>query len=659
MAITKSDVKLMKSERMDDTDEGGGRMSGTEIIDGNVNNMFDDISRLDRTKGRVSMRKGFVGAFTANNDTYGGAHVILTEPATDPLVSVCIFTTNNPFDVRADAQNRVESYVAQGTRFPGYLWGLHIQGARAVSIIQEVSSKPPGVGDVLYLSEGDDYQYVRITDITITATSFENAGTKNVVACGISDPLRYDFHGYEPADANKTGSSMIYGTVVADASSYFGVMHAVSEISKNDTSIDVDSIYTHLVPSAQSESPIVDVTAGNVPTICIPADDFSFTLSGSITAGTGKTVHFPVGAKPGTLFMNISGFEFATSGGKVICTNFGNEECGVVDWGSATVSFNPDYSTALDTTTEITYTPAFSQKRIGNSKALPVLLANRGYNYVTSLTPLPSPGSVVVSYMAEGEWYDLEDDGEGVLRGVSGSGSVNYQTGAVIITCGALPDANTAIVVSWGAPNEYIFRGNKQITTDFDIRHTVAAGTIEPGSLSITFWVGGNEYTATDDGAGNITGTYAGGVVLYGKGEVRFRPTVNPDVGSTVTFDSNSIETVTENLSLTLGNNSFTLANYPIKPGTFSIRSDYTGHSYTTSILIEDDGAGNLIFNDGAIQLNRALGHGEWEGNTTIQPMAVGGTINYNTGEVFFHGTSTGLVNWLRVTITTETVTTE
>ena len=56
----------MESERMDDTDNGGGRMTGNEVLTGNVNNMFSDISRLDRVKGRVSMRKGFVGAFTGS-----------------------------------------------------------------------------------------------------------------------------------------------------------------------------------------------------------------------------------------------------------------------------------------------------------------------------------------------------------------------------------------------------------------------------------------------------------------------------------------------------------------------------------------------------------------------------------------------------------------
>lgn len=34
MAITKNDIKLLESQRMTDFDDGGGRMTGVVIIDG-------------------------------------------------------------------------------------------------------------------------------------------------------------------------------------------------------------------------------------------------------------------------------------------------------------------------------------------------------------------------------------------------------------------------------------------------------------------------------------------------------------------------------------------------------------------------------------------------------------------------------------------------
>ncbi len=56
MAITNNDVKLFESQRLTDEDEdedeedGGGRVTGNEVIDGNVNNLFQDISRWRQAK---------------------------------------------------------------------------------------------------------------------------------------------------------------------------------------------------------------------------------------------------------------------------------------------------------------------------------------------------------------------------------------------------------------------------------------------------------------------------------------------------------------------------------------------------------------------------------------------------------------------------------
>ena len=49
MSINSDDVKLYESQRLTDEEDGGGRVTGSEVIDGNVNNLFQDISRIDRT----------------------------------------------------------------------------------------------------------------------------------------------------------------------------------------------------------------------------------------------------------------------------------------------------------------------------------------------------------------------------------------------------------------------------------------------------------------------------------------------------------------------------------------------------------------------------------------------------------------------------------
>ena len=111
MPIHKDDIKLFQSQRLTDEDDGGGRATGNVVADGEVNNLFRDISRIDRTVGDVSMRKVFVGVGTDNSDPYLGAHVILADAPQDERVGVVLFNTDSQTDRRAEARNRIESYV--------------------------------------------------------------------------------------------------------------------------------------------------------------------------------------------------------------------------------------------------------------------------------------------------------------------------------------------------------------------------------------------------------------------------------------------------------------------------------------------------------------------------------------------------------------------
>ena len=64
MAILKGDVRLVASAVMDDVSEGGGAPTATIIQDGESNNIFPDISELDRAGGRVNLRKVHVHVLT-------------------------------------------------------------------------------------------------------------------------------------------------------------------------------------------------------------------------------------------------------------------------------------------------------------------------------------------------------------------------------------------------------------------------------------------------------------------------------------------------------------------------------------------------------------------------------------------------------------------
>ena len=91
MAITENDVRLYASERMTDFADGGGAMSPTVIVDGLDNNVFPDVTDLDRLTGRSSVRKVFGAVVSADTDTYLSAHALLEDAPDDTAIDCTMF----------------------------------------------------------------------------------------------------------------------------------------------------------------------------------------------------------------------------------------------------------------------------------------------------------------------------------------------------------------------------------------------------------------------------------------------------------------------------------------------------------------------------------------------------------------------------------------
>jgi hypothetical protein len=164
VAIQQTDVKLLKSQRLTDEDDGGGRATGTAVVDGEVNNLFPDISRLDRTTGRINLRKGFAGVLTDNADAYLGAHAIVTQGPADPRVSVLLFNSGSQTDERSAARAQIENYVVPSVPARFELLGNQLKGQRAITGVQREEHRIPEIGEVCQLVNGStSSQYVRIT----------------------------------------------------------------------------------------------------------------------------------------------------------------------------------------------------------------------------------------------------------------------------------------------------------------------------------------------------------------------------------------------------------------------------------------------------------------------------------------------------------------
>ena len=273
MSITKTNIRLFSSERMDDTSQGGGRITGNEIVSGEENSVFPDISQLDRTYGRISLRKVFPTVDTPTVDVYQGAHVLLKEIPEDPNVNVTLFTTKNWDDTRAQMKDYIERYLSKGTKWIGYLLEKQLAGQKAILVWQRESIDLPAIGSVWCLIGNDGLQsqyeqYIRITKMTEKLQDFyDDKGkyTVRLLTIEISDPLQYDFTGVGPSrnDSNISPQSTIRTTIPIDAARYYGTKKLGQDVVLGDMNVIANSIYSQLVPSSQTETPVVDLTARN------------------------------------------------------------------------------------------------------------------------------------------------------------------------------------------------------------------------------------------------------------------------------------------------------------------------------------------------------------------------------------------------------------
>lgn len=549
MAILSGDIKLVASQVMDDVPEGGGAPTSSVIADAVSNAIFPDISELDRAGGRVNLRKVFATVQSDNTDTYLGENVIVAEPPEDPNVSITLFSTGNTFDERNDAKSRMESYLAPGPEWGGILLENHIEGQRSVQIFQRVGSAPPPVGRTLVLinREGESnevVQYVRITAVSIETRTFSYSTgggfadyVADVMSCDISDALRYDFPGTPPNRGFQkiTTASKIRDTIVADAAYYAGVVPLTEAVAIGDLTAKCSTIFTQLVPSAQTEIPIVDRAAsGNAASVIETASaDISYTSSESFGPGTTLTLGNAV--KPGSLNITTAGSPLTDAGGVLLS---GATAVGTVSYADGLVVFGSEASTYGGTKT-VTFRPAGAPLQHLDTTSIAITAENRAYNYNLTIVPPPAPGTTSVSYLSNGKWYDLTDNGAGVMRGrdsAFGAGTVSYSTGTVSLTLGALPDAGGALLYSWGSKATYLNRSAVSVASPklaFTLGHT----NVTPGSVDIT-WNDGTARTASDDGSGLFTGD-ATGRVRYLTGEVELTPSTLPSGSQTYTINYN------------------------------------------------------------------------------------------------------------------------
>ncbi len=641
MAILKGDVKLVKSQVMADVPEGGGGPVALEVIDGASNGVFPDVSQADRAAGRVQLRKVHVWVQSDDVDTYMGVNVIIAEPPNDPNVSITIMSTNDTFDLRAAAISRIEAYLNVGPNYAAFLFGNHITGQATLQMFQRTDALPP-IGGTLALTKREGFsdqfvQYVRITEAAVVKQTFTDAGgdfDRYVLTLKLSDPLRGDFPGFDvaridPVKSQLAAATKVSDVIVADAARYYGVAPLAIAAALGAFSVRATTIFSQLVPSAQIETPIGDART-NQMLAGVVGSGAAIVSTVTLAFTTAQSLFIGGAIAPNTLSIVRAGITLTDSGGRLM--NAGTQ-VGTVDYENGIVALSTNVFGSDGGAHAITYQPAAVPAAVTQSQGFAVKAETRSNSYVRTIEPPPVPGTLSIAYMVGSRWYVLRDDGSGALRGLDsgyGSGVINFTTGTVSVTLGALPDVGSQVIYQWVQPEAA--RDSDALTLDNNGRlywpfNTSGASSLEPGAKSIApgqlalTWNDGTARTATDDGSGNIVGD-ARGTVQYAKGTFRLSPNVLPPPGTQINVGLKSAALTTATVSVAAGAGSFGQTN--VTPGSIelTVTGQLRGKYLATPIFDWGPPAAYRIVDDGAGVLNMVL----------LDALLPVGTVNYAAG---------------------------
>jgi len=632
--LTKQNLQFYPTEDLTDSDSGGGLMV-RDPLTGADNELFTPISDQARTLGQFNARSVHAAVRVPSRAKLGGAHVIISKPAKASNVSHLLYRGVKYGERRKDIIKRIAAYAVYTIESKMTLLSTQSLGSRIVQAYQRTDEALPLVGDVYCLRQDkkgypQQEQYIKVIRVSSEDRTFTDAVTgkdfvRTVVKMEISTALTADFIGVDyPSIAYADPACKLRETHIADGAQYYGVKPLVEAIRKGVMTLKVPSLMEKLVPTSQIETSHTDLTAAGQQQLIFDAAKGESSLIGSVALNGNSVLYAGNAITPGSLRLVLNATEIRDRGGDLVIND---RAVGTVDYAHGELRFAESVHAGGWWT--LYFRPAAEFLQVADTASIPVTINNRTYNYSMTILPVPAPGSLVVSYRAQGRWYDLRDDGSGALRGGSaghGSGTINYRTGTVTITCGEQPDVASEVMFAWGSQATVHNRADSTPTATMLIQ--LEAG-LAPNTVKLAWTDNGAAKTAQDDGAGNISGAWTGTVDYrsgditlssYPGGEQRLDVKVDYSVGAPQQAEWKApARDGAGNVNLTLGQTQ-------IKPRSVELTynvlvEDYdtkvqAGEAYTRQIdpyvTVRDDGAGALRDAGGVSR----------------------GTINYSTGVI-------------------------
>lgn len=586
--MLETDIKLFKSEKMNLTDDSGGRRSANVIPYGQENSIFPDISREARNRGKNLMMKIWGAVTTDDTEPYMDSVAIVSRIPDDDNVAVSIFATpdNTGDDKLPAARAYLEQGIVSGGLSPYYLYGLHNAGSGAITVWCTTDIAAPDTNSTYIISEENTQQSIRITRILAnsirTFTDSDGQFSRRILSLQLSAPLSYTFHGTD-VKRKETSTEIkvqIFNTIVSDSMRIYGTSRLAESAAIGALQVAVESLNARVVPSNIAYLPSTDLNAAGE---AVALQDGGSTVTFTVTFAFGPGVSLYLGAScfPGSLSIAVPAGTLVEDGGVL---KSGAVTVATIDYAAGVVVFVSGAPTYSGSKT-VTFHAAAPVSRVQNTYSIRITPENRGTVFIATLQPTPAPATLRVAYLSGGKWYTLRDMGNGAIGAENtayGTGQVTYSTGSTTITLGALPDVYSSIIFTWAAAADTFNRGNIQPSKLFFevfLTQVPATETVE---------VSWGNVSLTDDGAGNLTGSGGTGVVFYGEKRVLVYPTTLPLLGQTVTvtYDYGTGAGAAYDETFTSGNSgqqevAITLAHGNVIPGSIILKYPVTYRKYT------------------------------------------------------------------------------
>lgn len=488
MTLLAGDIRFAKSVSMADVPEGGGPPVAALLTSGASNEVLQDISEEARTTGRTEIAQVHSVLLNTDADPLLGANAIIAEPPADPNVSITLLSLKDPFATRADIAKRIESGMAAGSEWSGYLLENHFATMRSLQLLQRPGMPPPAIGKtfVLVYNEGlvgERRQRVRIKTIaTEVRTYTEIVGSQlidfeaQVTTCELFDALAFDFPGSPPSRffARQAAATKVRETIYSDSGLFYSASRLTAACLITDTWLQLASVYTQIVPNSRTEVASVDQR---------PSARHTITL-----AETPRKVE--VGITPHTQRFKIDEI------------NLG-----------------------------LTY--VFQCQPLPEPGTLFVDYWALGQRYT-----ITDDGA-----------GKLEGAGGGSVSYLTGSVSLTLKAVPDIGSCITLAHGARVSYTDRRAQGAAVRAPEYAFTLDGSAADGTGNESVVPGTLSIVYTRGGAVKSVTDDGAGKLQGD-ATGVIDYPSRSVLLRPSAMPDAASTFGIDYDLDSTTTETLTL-------------------------------------------------------------------------------------------------------------